>query len=173
MLQNVGLSLALITVLIPLALTGVLGLAAVVAVHELAEIVVIANGVRAGRTKPLGAPSSKPEPTPTGWPTPATRRPRQPAELGPQHRGKTPDRSRQRRRTPKRRQHAIPGRKVQSARISCQLSARLHDIHTINEHCWRWISTDPFHHHIFSDINLRQTLGEQAPSRRRIRTSRS
>ncbi len=38
--------------LIPLALTGVLGLAAVVAVHELAEIVVIANGVRAGRTKP-------------------------------------------------------------------------------------------------------------------------
>ncbi|NOR01561.1 cadmium-translocating P-type ATPase [Mycolicibacterium fortuitum] len=53
MLQNVGLSLGLITVLIPLALTGVLGLAAVVAVHELAEIVVIANGVRAGRTKPL------------------------------------------------------------------------------------------------------------------------
>jgi cation-transporting ATPase G len=53
MLQNVGLSLALITVLIPLALFGVLGLAAVVLVHELAEIVVIANGVRAGRTKPL------------------------------------------------------------------------------------------------------------------------
>ncbi|AMO62339.1 heavy metal-translocating P-type ATPase [Mycolicibacterium phlei] len=53
MLQNVGLSLGLITVLIPLALTGVLGLAAVVAVHELAEIVVIANGVRAGRTKTL------------------------------------------------------------------------------------------------------------------------
>lgn len=53
MLQNVGLSLALIAVLIPLALTGLLGLAAVVAVHELAEIVVIANGVRAGRTKPL------------------------------------------------------------------------------------------------------------------------
>src|SRR5690606_16223980 len=43
MLQNVGLSLGLIAVLIPLALTGVLGLAAVVAVHELAEIVVIAN----------------------------------------------------------------------------------------------------------------------------------
>jgi len=53
MLQNVGLSLGLLTALIPLALTGVLGLAAVVAVHELAEIVVIANGVRAGRTKPL------------------------------------------------------------------------------------------------------------------------
>lgn len=54
MLQNVGLSLGLITILIPLALTGILGLAAVVAVHELAEIVVIANGVRAGRTKRLG-----------------------------------------------------------------------------------------------------------------------
>ncbi|KWX20480.1 ATPase P [Mycolicibacterium wolinskyi] len=60
MLQNVGLSLGLITVLIPLALTGVLGLAAVVAVHELAEIVVIANGVRAGRTKPLGADATTP-----------------------------------------------------------------------------------------------------------------
>lgn len=54
MLQNIGLSLALISVLIPLALTGLLGLAAVVAIHELAEIVVIANGVRAARTKPLG-----------------------------------------------------------------------------------------------------------------------
>jgi cation-transporting ATPase G len=49
MLQNVGLSLLLIAVLIPLALVGALGLAAVVLIHELAEIVVIANGVRAGR----------------------------------------------------------------------------------------------------------------------------
>ena len=55
MLQNVGLSLGLIIALVPLALFGVLGLAAVVLVHELAEIVVIANGVRAGRTKPLTA----------------------------------------------------------------------------------------------------------------------
>ncbi|MGH3389110.1 MAG: heavy metal translocating P-type ATPase [Actinomadura sp.] len=53
MLQNIGLSLGLITVLIPLATSGALGLAAVVAVHELAEIVVIANGVRAGRARPL------------------------------------------------------------------------------------------------------------------------
>ncbi|WP_448070670.1 heavy metal translocating P-type ATPase [Georgenia yuyongxinii] len=53
MLQNVGLSLALIAVLIPLALAGILGLAAVVLVHELAEVVVIANGVRAGRSKDL------------------------------------------------------------------------------------------------------------------------
>lgn len=60
MLQNVGLSLGLITVLIPLALTGVLGLAAVVAVHELAEIVVIANGVRAGRTKTLATTQLQP-----------------------------------------------------------------------------------------------------------------
>ncbi|WP_068163260.1 heavy metal translocating P-type ATPase [Rhodococcus phenolicus] len=56
MLQNVGLSLAIITVLMPLALFGVLGLAAVVLVHEVAEIVVIANGVRAGRTRaPIAA----------------------------------------------------------------------------------------------------------------------
>ncbi|PMV10884.1 heavy metal translocating P-type ATPase, partial [Pseudomonas sp. GW704-F2] len=55
MLQNVGLSLAIITVLMPLALFGVLGLAAVVLVHEVAEIVVIANGVRAGRTRSLAA----------------------------------------------------------------------------------------------------------------------
>ncbi|WP_099040957.1 heavy metal translocating P-type ATPase [Mycobacterium neglectum] len=53
MLQNVGLSLAIIAALVPLALVGVLGLAAVVLVHEVAEIVVIANGVRAGRTKTL------------------------------------------------------------------------------------------------------------------------
>ncbi|GAB3693195.1 heavy metal translocating P-type ATPase [Saccharopolyspora sp. ID03-671] len=55
MLQNVGLSLAIVIGLVPLALFGVLGLAAVVAVHELAEVVVIANGVRAGRARPLGA----------------------------------------------------------------------------------------------------------------------
>ena len=53
MLQNVGLSLAIIAVLMPLALLGVLGLAAVVLVHEIAEIIVIANGVRAGRARPL------------------------------------------------------------------------------------------------------------------------
>ncbi|TFC51491.1 cadmium-translocating P-type ATPase [Cryobacterium sp. TMT2-17-1] len=63
MLQNVGLSLLLIAVLIPLALFGTLGLAAVVLIHELAEIVVIANGVRAGRlsrTTALGAAQSAP-----------------------------------------------------------------------------------------------------------------
>ncbi len=52
MLQNVALSLVTITVLMPLALSGVLGLAAVILVHEIAEIIVIANGVRAGRVRP-------------------------------------------------------------------------------------------------------------------------
>ena len=58
MVQNVVLSLALIAVLIPLALLGVLGLAAVVLIHELAEVVVIANGVRAGRSRHLPTPST-------------------------------------------------------------------------------------------------------------------
>ncbi len=49
--QNIVLSLAIITVLLPLAITGVLGLAAVVFVHEAAEVVVIANGLRAARAK--------------------------------------------------------------------------------------------------------------------------
>ena len=53
MLQNVILSIALIAILIPLALFGVLGLAAVVLVHELAEVVVIGNGMRAGRRTAL------------------------------------------------------------------------------------------------------------------------
>jgi cation-transporting P-type ATPase G len=65
MLQNVGLSLGLITALMPLALFGVLGLAAVVLVHELAEVVVIANGVRAGRAKPLAiVPVDRPASSP-------------------------------------------------------------------------------------------------------------
>ncbi|QDO89968.1 cadmium-translocating P-type ATPase [Ornithinimicrobium ciconiae] len=63
MLQNVVVSLALIAVLIPLALLGILGLAAVVLIHELAEVLVIANGIRAGRARQL----------PTLAPTPADR----------------------------------------------------------------------------------------------------
>ena len=47
--QNLFLSAAILVGLVPLAGFGVLGLAAVVAVHELAEVVVILNGVRAGR----------------------------------------------------------------------------------------------------------------------------
>ena len=61
MRQNLVLSGLIIGVLIPLAAFGVLGLATVVATHELAEVVVIANGVRAGRRGPrptLAAPAA-------------------------------------------------------------------------------------------------------------------
>ncbi|BBY46922.1 hypothetical protein MARA_03900 [Mycolicibacterium arabiense] len=55
----------MIIALVPLALFGVLGLAAVVLIHELAEIVVIANGVRAGRAdrRPLDPAASHPRGT--------------------------------------------------------------------------------------------------------------
>lgn len=49
--QNIILSLLIITALLPLALFGVLGLAAVVMVHEVAEVIVILNGLRAARTR--------------------------------------------------------------------------------------------------------------------------
>ncbi|MFN8521322.1 MAG: cation-translocating P-type ATPase, partial [Chloroflexota bacterium] len=49
MLQNLLMSGAIIAVLVPLAAAGVLGLAAVVVMHEVAEVIVIANGVRAAR----------------------------------------------------------------------------------------------------------------------------
>ncbi|GGI42794.1 heavy metal-translocating P-type ATPase Cd/Co/Hg/Pb/Zn-transporting [Cnuibacter physcomitrellae] len=49
MTGNIVLALAIIIVLFPLALFGVLGLAGVVLVHEIAEVVVIANGLRAAR----------------------------------------------------------------------------------------------------------------------------
>ncbi|WP_338749533.1 heavy metal translocating P-type ATPase [Janibacter alittae] len=51
MTQNVLLSVALIAILFPLALFGVLGLAAVVLIHEVAEVVVIGNGLRAVRAQ--------------------------------------------------------------------------------------------------------------------------
>jgi cation-transporting ATPase G len=47
--QNLVLSGAILVTLIPLAAFGVLGLAAVVAIHEVAELIVIGNGLRAGR----------------------------------------------------------------------------------------------------------------------------
>lgn len=55
MLQNIGLSMAIITILIPLAAFGVLGLATVVLIHEVAEVLVILNAIRAARTQPLPA----------------------------------------------------------------------------------------------------------------------
>lgn len=59
MTTNIGLALAIITVLFPLALFGVLGLAGVVLVHEAAEVVVILNGIRAAR-RPGAAGGSAP-----------------------------------------------------------------------------------------------------------------
>lgn len=66
MTGNIGLALAIIMGLFPLALFGVLGLAAVVLVHEVAEVIVIGNGLRAGRMpRQL---TSLPEPTPAAPP---------------------------------------------------------------------------------------------------------
>ncbi|OZD68935.1 cadmium-translocating P-type ATPase [Rhodococcus sp. 06-1059B-a] len=53
MVQNIALSIAIIGILVPLAATGILSLATVVIVHELAEVLVIANAIRAARTTPL------------------------------------------------------------------------------------------------------------------------
>ncbi len=68
MRQNLALSAAILVTLVPLAATGVLGLAAVVAAHELAEVVVIANGVRAGRRRP-GDPAVARADTPESAPS--------------------------------------------------------------------------------------------------------
>lgn len=51
MMWNIALALAIIIALFPLALFGVLGLAGVVLVHEVAEVLVILNGVRARRVR--------------------------------------------------------------------------------------------------------------------------
>ncbi len=58
MTGNIALALAIIVVLFPLALFGILGLAAVVLVHEAAEVVVILNGIRAARSKRRTIPST-------------------------------------------------------------------------------------------------------------------
>ena len=72
MLQNLVMSGLIIGVLVPVATFGLLGLGAVVAVHELAEIVVIGNGLRARRFTSDATPDDSavathepgPEPTP-------------------------------------------------------------------------------------------------------------
>lgn len=61
MLQNLILSGGIIAGLVPLAALGVLGLAAVVFVHEFAEVLVIANGLRARRSTPMPTGSARPE----------------------------------------------------------------------------------------------------------------
>lgn len=53
MIQNLLMSGGIIATLVPLAAFGVLGLAPVVFIHEFAEVLVIANGLRARRTTPL------------------------------------------------------------------------------------------------------------------------
>jgi cation-transporting P-type ATPase G len=66
MIQNLVLSGLIIAVLIPVAALGWLGLGAVVATHEIAEIAVIANGLRARRhlhTEPRAARTTVETPT--------------------------------------------------------------------------------------------------------------
>ncbi len=65
MTGNIALALAIIVVLFPLALFGVLGLAGVVLVHEVAEVLVIANGARAARLRPQQATAPGAQPVPS------------------------------------------------------------------------------------------------------------
>ncbi len=58
MIANIRLALLFIAAMFPPALTGALGLAGVVLVHEIAEVVVILNGLRAGHAPQLLAPSA-------------------------------------------------------------------------------------------------------------------
>jgi hypothetical protein len=53
MIQNLLMSGGIFAALVPLAAFGILGLAPVVFVHEFAEVLVIANGLRARSTTPL------------------------------------------------------------------------------------------------------------------------
>lgn len=72
MTWNIGLALATIVVLFPLALLGVLGLAGVVLVHEVAEVLVILNGIRAARRPTRAKPPAlawSASPTPANAPT--------------------------------------------------------------------------------------------------------
>ena len=47
--QNIVLSLAVLAVMIPMAVLGLIGVAVTVAVHEAAELIAVGNGLRAGR----------------------------------------------------------------------------------------------------------------------------
>ena len=47
--QNIVLSLAVLAVMIPMAVLGLIGVAITVAVHEAAELIAVGNGLRAGR----------------------------------------------------------------------------------------------------------------------------
>ena len=56
--QNIVLSLAVLAVMIPMALLGLIGVAVTVAVHEAAELIAVGNGLRAGRIAPGSRSSS-------------------------------------------------------------------------------------------------------------------
>lgn len=47
--QNIVFSIAILTAMIPLAITGILGVAVTVLVHEASELLAVANGLRAGQ----------------------------------------------------------------------------------------------------------------------------
>ena len=53
--QNLVFSIALLAVLIPSALAGALTVVAAVLVHEVSELLAVANGVRAARAEPARA----------------------------------------------------------------------------------------------------------------------
>ncbi|MFI6908778.1 heavy metal translocating P-type ATPase [Nonomuraea sp. NPDC050394] len=79
--QNLLMSGGILVALVPLAATGVLGLATVVAAHELAEVLVIGNGIRAGRRTRLprhparrAADHTRPNPAPQAAGAPASGR---------------------------------------------------------------------------------------------------
>lgn len=76
MAQNLALSGVILATLIPLAAAGALGLAAVVATHELAEVIVIANGLRAGSRRAFvhsaaPSPPAREAAAPASVPSPA------------------------------------------------------------------------------------------------------
>ncbi|WP_278314668.1 heavy metal translocating P-type ATPase [Lolliginicoccus levis] len=73
MVQNIALSLAIIILLVPLAATGLLGLATVVLIHESAEVLVILNAIRAARIRRLDG--AAPEAVTVPVPATGTRRP--------------------------------------------------------------------------------------------------
>ena len=52
--QNIVFSLAVLVVMIPLAVAGLIGVALTVAVHEVAELAAVANGLRAARPSRIG-----------------------------------------------------------------------------------------------------------------------
>lgn len=55
MAQNIVFSIGLLAVLIPLAVLGVIGVALAVVAHEVAELIAVANGLRAARVPGFGA----------------------------------------------------------------------------------------------------------------------